>query len=520
MTHRSPVRLLALTGTVVLLSACTVANSGGGGPASADTVRIVLPQEPPTLEPCEASLTSTGVVVRSNITEPLVERDPDSGELDPLLATGWAQTSPTTWTFTIRSGVTFSDGTPFDAAAAAFSLDRAVNSDLGCNVEGYVFGDVDLGLEVVDPETLVVSTPDPDPILPLRVSFVEMVPTSTDTEAKVRRPVGTGPYLIDRWDAGQRLVLTRNETYWGDAPAYAEAEYEWRSEGSVRAAMVTGGEAEIATGIGPEDGAGEFQVDYPNNETTAVRMQLTEPPLDDIRVRQAIDLAVDRTSIAEILFGAGMVPAAQLVPEGIVGHDDALEPTPYDPARAAELLAEAEADGVDLSPRIRLIARTGQFPMIEEMVQVIQQQLEDLGLNVSIQMMDTAAQLQYQLRPFVADAGPYLLIIQHGNQAGDAAFSMDQYMLSEGPQSSGGTPAFDEEIRAAETLTGDARQDGLAKVFRDERTEINQFAYIAHQTGALARSAAVDYAPNSATGDEMHLADMSPTSAVSATTEN
>ncbi|WP_432540809.1 ABC transporter substrate-binding protein [Kineococcus sp. SYSU DK002] len=510
MTHHS-VRPLAAGAAVLLLGACSVANSGSGSPAAPDTVRIVLPQEPPTLEPCDASLTSTGVVVRSNITEPLAERDPATGELLPLLATAWEQDAPTSWTFHLRPGVTFSDGTPFDAQAAAFSIQRTLDSDVSCDVEGYVFGDVDLGTRVVDPLTLVVTTPEPDPILPLRLSFVEVVPTSTDTTAKVREPVGTGPYRVERWDAGQRLVLTRNDTYWGAAPAYREAEYEWRSEGSVRAAMVVGGEAEIATSIGPEDGAGATEVDYRNNETTAIRMQLAEPPLDDPRVRRAVDLAVDRAGLAEVLYGNGAEPAAQLVPEGIVGFNADLRPAPYDPAQAAELLAQARADGVDLDVPIRLIARTGLFPMVEETTQVIQQELSDLGLDVSIRMVDTVQSIEYQQRPFPEDPGPYLLVIQHGNQAGDAAFSVDQYLLSQGQQSSGGSPELDERVRAAEALSGRDRQDALAQVFADEPDLVGQFAYIAHMTGAIARSDRVDYEPTSATGDEMHLAAMRPT---------
>ncbi len=104
--------LLGLALATSAVGGCTVANSEyvtGGG---ADGLRIVLPQEPPTLEACQSSLTATGVVVRSNITEPLVERDPDSGELQPLLATEWEQTTDETWTFTLREGVTFTDGTP------------------------------------------------------------------------------------------------------------------------------------------------------------------------------------------------------------------------------------------------------------------------------------------------------------------------------------------------------------------------------------------------------------------------
>jgi peptide/nickel transport system substrate-binding protein len=507
-----PAALLAV-GLAATSAACGVSNSeDGGGGSGGETVRIVLPEEPPTLEPCDSSLTSVGVVVRSNITEPLVERDPTTGELDPLLATEWEQTSDTEWTFTLRDDVSFSDGTPFNAEAAAYSLERAVNGDLGCNIEGYVFGDVDLGVEVVDETTLTVSTPEPDPILPLRISFVEIVPTSTSDTEKVREPVGTGPYQFDSWEPGQKLSFVANEEYWGEASAYANAEYQWRSEGTVRAAMVLNDEADVATNIGPEDGAGDSAVFYPNNETTAIRIQTYTPPLDDIRVRQAINYAIDRAGITDSLFAGDAQLAAQLVPEGVVGFNAELEPWPTDMDKAKDLLAEAEADGVDLSPEIRLIGRTAQFPKIEETIQVIQKELTDLGLNVKIEMMDTTGTVEVQERPFPEDSGPYLLMIQHGNQAGDAVFSMEQYLLSEGFQSSGGTKELDQQIRAASALEGEERQAALAQVFAGEPEEVAQYAYLAHMNGVLAVAPGVSYEPNSATGDEMRLAAMSPAS--------
>jgi peptide/nickel transport system substrate-binding protein len=504
----TPSRIAALAASVCVVAAgCTVANSGHGG-YDPNTLRIVLSQEPPTLEPCESSLTSTGIVVRSNITEPLIERDPNSGELQPLLSTGWRQTSPTEWTFDVRSGVNFSDGAPFTAADAAFAIDRAVNSELQCNVDGYVFGDEKLNLAAPNDTTLTVTTQEPDPILPLRISFVEMVPRSTSTTEKVREPIGTGPYAIADWEYGQKLVLARNDHYWGAKPAFARAEYQWRSEGSVRAAMIAGDETDIATGLGPEDGAGALGVPFQNNETTALRMQATEAPLNDMRVRQAINYSINRTGIVKALFRGLGDPASQLIPSGVVGYNDQLQLWPHDTDKAKQLIAEAKADGVPVDKQIRLIGRTAQFPKIAETIEVIQSELAEIGLNVKIEMMDTAAQLQYQLRPFPENAGPYLLMIMHGNQAGDAAFTMDQYMLSDGPQAAYGTTSFDAKIRATEALTGKARQDAFAKLFAEEPQEIMQMAYLAHMKGILGKSSRVDYVPNSATGDEMRLAEM------------
>jgi peptide/nickel transport system substrate-binding protein len=506
-TRRRQALAVALAGVTVAATGCTVANSRHGG-YDLNTLRIVLPEEPPTLEPCESSLTSTGVVVRSNITEPLIERDPTSGDLQPLLSTSWRQTSPTEWSFDIRKGITFSNGAPFTATDAAFSIDRAVNSDLNCNVDGYVFGDEKLKLNAVNDTTLTVTTESPDPILPLRISFVEIVPRTTSTTAKVREPIGTGPYTIDDWEYGQKLRLARNETYWGRKPAFARAEYQWRSEGSVRAAMITNDETDIATGLGPEDGAGNLGVAFPNNETTALRITCTQAPLNDIRIRQAINYTVNRTGIVKALFRGMGEPAAQLIPDGVVGHNADLQLWPHDPDKAKQLVAEAKAAGVPVDKPIRLIGRTAQFPKITETMEVIQSELTEIGLNANIEMMDTAGQLQYQLRPFPDNAGPFVALIMHGNQAGDAAFSVDQYMRTDGAQNGCGTPAFDQKIDAAGQLTGRQRQDTYAKLFAAEPTEVAQFAYIAHMNGVLGKSPRVDYKPNSATGDEMRLSQM------------
>ncbi|MFD2759220.1 ABC transporter substrate-binding protein [Gulosibacter faecalis] len=499
---------IAAVPIVALLSGCTVANSqidSGVGALEGDTVRVVLQQEPPTLEACEANLTSTGVVVRSNITEPLVEREPSTGELEPLLSTGWEQTSDTEWVFTMREGVTFHDGEKFDAAAAAHSIDRAVNSELGCNVEGYVFGDSDLGLDVVDSTTLKITTEEPDPILPLKLSFIEIVsPATSDTE-KVREPAGTGPYEIANWNAGNSIHLNQFADYWGDKPEFPNVEYVWRGEASVRAAMVTNGEADIATGLSQDDGIGDYGVSYPNNETVGLRFQGNVAPLDDIRVRQAINYAIDRQGIIDALYPNGDQVAAQLIPEGVVGHNDSLEPWPFDVEKAKELVEEARADGTPVDTEINLVVRTAQFPKIQELAEILQGELAEIGLNINLLMLETSQHLQYQTAPFVTNQGPVILMIQHGNQAGDAQFSTDQYFLSDGPQSEFGTEEFDAMIDAARPLSDEERQEAYEEIFKYENEEIVQLAFISHQTGMLGISHRIHYTPNSASGDELRI---------------
>jgi len=495
--------------SITLLASCSVANSepqgGDGGGGTDETLRVVLTQEPPTLEACDANLTSTGVVVRSTVTEPLVERNPSTGDLEPLLATEWEQTGDTEWTFTVREGVTFQDGTPFDAEAAAYSIDRAVNGDLGCNVEGYIFGDDDLEVEATDATTLVVTTPSPDPILPLKLSFIEIVSPETSNTEFVREPIGTGPYAIGDWQAGTKLTLDRYDDYWGDAPEFASVEYQWRSEGTVRAAMVTSGEADIALGLSAEDGIGDLGVSYPNNETIALRFSGQTAPLDDIRIRQAINYAIDREGIVSSLYPDGDKVAAQLIPEGIVGFNSSLEPWPFDLDKAKALVEEAKADGVPVDTKIVMPVRTAQFPKVSELGEVLREQLAAAGLNVDLRMVDTTQHLQYQLKPFVTDEGPIAMLVQHGNQAGDAQFTVEQYMLTGAAQAEFGDPGLDDLINEARNLTGDERQAAYEEVFSYERENVVALAPIAHQTVMLGLSDRVAYEPNSSTGDELRI---------------
>ncbi|QWB21123.1 MULTISPECIES: ABC transporter substrate-binding protein [Streptomyces] len=498
--------IVASLAALLAVSGCSVAGADpiGGGPG---TLRIVLPEEPPTLEPCDASLTATGRVTRSNITEALTEREPSTGRLEPALATKWTRNSATSWTFTLRRGVTFHDGKPFTAAAAAFSVKRATDSKIDCNVDGYIFADSELTATPVDDTTLRVTTAKPDPILPLRLSFVEIVPTSTDPDSRVREPVGTGPYRIDDWNQGRHLRLKRFPGYWGKAPEFAAATYVWRAEGSVRAAMVTNNEADVAIGLAPEDGAGDRAVEFATNEVSYLRMDATKPPLDDIRIRQAVNYAIDREGLVTAVF-AGR-PTGQLVSKGVTGYNPGIKPWPYDPDRARRLVAEARADGVRTGTTLTLIGRNGIYPKAAEAMEVVQDGLIKAGLKVRIKMLDVNAWLEYLLRPFPAgDTGPTLLQAQHGNQAGDAAFTMGQIYGSEGAQSSYGTDALDTLIEEAQLASGGKRQKAFADAFSHQNDEVVRDAVMANMTGLLALSPKVRYRPDSATNDEMRLADM------------
>lgn len=501
---------LSVVGVLMIplgLSACAIGPATDQN-ASTDVVRIVLKEEPPTLEPCQGSQNSTGLVTRSNISEGLTSRDASTGQLNPGLATKWELVEDGSWLFTLRDGVKFHDGTAFDADSAAFSIDRALSPDLGCDVAGQFFADQKLKTEVVDSLQLKVTPTVPDPILPLKLSFVGIVPVTTDQQNKVREPIGTGPYHVGTWEPGTSLTLERFEDYWGESPDFATAKYSWRTDGTIRAAMVSNDEADVAITLSPEDGAGENAVEYDTNEVTYMRMDAGKAPLNDIRVRKAINYALDKEGLLSSVFADKGKIATQLVPEGVIGHNSDIEPWPYDMNKAKSLIAEAKADGVPVDEQITIIGRTGFYPRASEAMEVAQNLLVEAGLNVKIEMGDVNTWLQHLLRPVPKDSGPRLLMGMHGNQAGDASFTLRNNLGSKGSQSSYGTPQLDALIEAGEIASGEEREKAFAAALAYEHDEVVRDAMMVKVGAMLALSPAVSYEPNSASGDEMRVSDM------------
>ena len=499
---------IAAGAAALMLTSCGVPSTAPNGGSDASTVRIVLPEEPPTLEPCMNPQSSTGRVVRGNITEGLTFRDPATSEVKPMLATEWHQDSPDTWVFTLREGVKFHDGSDFNAEAVAATIKRDLDPALACDVVPQYFGEISLTTSVVDEHTIEIKTSAVDPILPLRISFVGITPTSTDTKAKVREAVGTGPYQFAKWDAGTRLTLDRFDDYWGEKPDFAKVDYVWRSEASIRTAMVESGEADVATTLTPQDKDKAGAVVFQTNETAYLRMDPTQAPLDDIRVRQAVNYAIDRASLLDSVFGGVGEIASQLVPEGVVGHNADIKPYEFDIDKAKDLIAEAKADGVAVDTPITLIGRNGIYPNATEAMEVVQAELAEIGLNVKIEMLEVNAWLEYLLRPFPAGIGATILQAQHGNQAGDASFTMSNNYGSDGGQSTYGTDALDKLIRDAETASDADRQAAFAKALKYQDDEIVRDAVLFRVGGVIAVSPRISYTPDSATYDEMRVAEM------------
>src|SRR5690606_1961876 len=323
--------------------------------AQANTdITVVLSEELDLVEPCMATRSNIGRVIMQNISETLTELDVrgDKG-LTGRLAESWEDLGDGTWQFKLRQNVKFSDGSDFDANDVKHSFDRVFSDQITCESKRY-FADTQLTLDVVDPHTINIKAEPAQPILPLLMSLVTIVPSETPVEF-VREPIGTGPYAMTNWTAGQQIVLERREDYWGELPAVTKATYVFRSEPAVRAAMVETGEADIAPQITELEATNpETDFTYPNSETVYLRIDQTVEPMGDIRVRKALNAAIDREAFIGTVLAEGTELATAMTPPTTLGWNPDLKPHAFDPEQAKAWLAEAEADGVNVKAPVEV----------------------------------------------------------------------------------------------------------------------------------------------------------------------
>ncbi|OLT07733.1 hypothetical protein BJF90_13775 [Pseudonocardia sp. CNS-004] len=504
MTSRHPGRLAGLlaAGACLLLAAC------GGTPAGGDgrPLTIALSDEPTSMDPCDDQTGKNGIILRNNVVESLTDLDPDTKEVVPLLADSWTRLDPTTWTFTLRTGVTFHDGTPFDAAAAAFGINRTVDKALAClNAEQFAGG---VTATALNPTTLQVVTEQPDPILPRRLSFVDLPSPKTPAGQKTDTPIGTGPYRFVERNQGIDIQLGRFDSYWGHKPDVAEARYVFRAESSVRAATAATGESDIAVGIAPQDATSDDRTRrYSENAVVFLRTQTNKPPFDDVRVRQAVAHAINKdTIVAKLMPETGKV-TGQIVTDTNNGYVPGFTGPSYDPERARQLVAAAAADGVPVDTEIELVTRP-LFPGSDEVVQAIAANLGDVGLRVRISTLETGAWLKFLYPPFPPEQQVNIVATLHDNIGGDAAFTFPKYIETDGCCSTIRDPVADDLINRALSAEGDER----AQLFQDAAsTTYERDAALVPVTElfSLVRLApGIEYRPNNLTGTELRLAEV------------
>lgn len=492
------------------LSATTILALGvvpAGAQDASKNVTIVLAETVDVVEPCMAARQDVGRVISENVNEMLIEFDYVNGGLKPRLATEWAQVDDDTWEFKLRPGVKWHDGKEFTAKDVQFTIERNKNPKFSCEVGGKYFGGTEFSFESPDAHTIRITTNPAQPILPLLMTVMPVESAeATPADEFTRSPVGTGPYTFDKWEVGQSITLKRNAAYWGEQPVVEEAKYLFRSDSAVAAAMVDAGEADIVPSIALQDATNkETDFAYPNSETTSLRIDTREAPLDDRRIREAMNLAIDREAMLGTLFPEHAQIATQLVVPTTIGYNADIPKWPYDPEKAKKLVEEAKAAGVPVDKQIRIIGRNGQYPNATEVMEAMMAMLQEVGLNVKLDMYDVSVWNNYFVSPFVADSGATLTQSQHDNATGDPVFTAFVKYATTGSHSMVRDPAVDALIEKATTATGDERTKLWKELFAKVNEEIIADIPMFHMVGFTRVSPRLDFKPTIATNSELQL---------------
>lgn len=476
--------------------------------AEGKDVTIVLGEGVDLMEPCMATRSNIGRIIMENVSETLTTYDVKSGKgVLPRLAESWEDQGNGTWRFNLRQGVKFSDGSAFDAGDVKASFERAMSDKLTCETPRY-FGDTKLSYAVVDDHTIDITASPAQPILPLLLSLVTIVPAETPLEF-VRDPIGTGPFKLASWEPGQSVVLERRDDYWGEKPAVEKATYVFRTDPAVAAAMVEKGEADLAPSISAVDATNPAtDVSYLNSETTYLRLDSAIAPISDKRVREALNMAIDRAAFVGTLLPEGTVPAVAMVPPTTLGWNPDVKEYPFDPEKAKELIAAAKADGVPVDTTLNIIGRSNLFPGVTEVAEALQQMMQDVGFNVDLQMVEVAQQEELYSKPFKEGRPPQLLFVSHDNSKGDPVFSMFFKYASDGRQSGITDPKVDEMIATASAATGDERTAAWQKLFAYLHDDVVPDVLLFHMVSFARVGDKIVFTPTIATNSQLELADI------------
>jgi peptide/nickel transport system substrate-binding protein len=477
VSRRDLMKRAAATGLAV--PAVTLAARTSGDAVAAQTAeptgKIVMSMsvEPDTLENWKAYSTDGHPILR-NVQEALLNRDPKTNELVGELATKWEQADDRTWRFTLREGVTFHNGDPFNAEVAAFGINYTWSPEN--EFEIYQFIGPDITATAVDEYTLDVATVEPDPILPSRLYFSpipNMKQVQERPDSLVTEPIGTGPYSFVEWNRGQYIRITANPTWWGiNSPdsggtvTIKDVEFVFRAESSVRASQVTAGEAQIGRFLAPEDcETTPVCKSVSSVETVFLRLDTNHVAMKDIRIRKAIAFAVDKQGLADQLFGGGEA-ASQIVGPSAIGYNPDLQPYPYDMDQAKQLVEEAKADGVPVDAQLTVVTRQGIYLRNDELAEYVASQLREVGLNAKSEVIEPALynpEYSTNLKD-VAETRGWITTNPHGNEIMDVSASAASYYTCDGAASVYCDPALDEALAKALPLTGEERAAALANV--------------------------------------------------------
>ena len=360
--------------------------------AGSDTLVVMQEAEPVGLDLMQSSIQTT-MNVCYNIHDTLFHPQEDAS-VTPALAEKWEKIDDLTWKITLRKDAVFHNGEPVDAAAVKFSFDRINKESLKSPNKGKLSAFTELN--VIDDHTITIKTAEPyAPGLYMLGYYLPIVPPKYIQEVGDEKyntdPVGSGPYKLSKWVRGEEIVLERFDKYYGPKPAYKTVIFKANPEEASRIAALMTGEVQVVSGIPVHQrkkilDSGKAYLTDQMGVMPYMGINTYEPPFDDVRVRQAVNYAIDKELISKALFDGKAIICAGPISPRTFGHDPNLKPYPYDPAKAQSLLKEAgHPDGLD----VRLAYPT-YMSQIQEQAEAIAANMSKAGFRVTLEPFERA----------------------------------------------------------------------------------------------------------------------------------
>jgi len=479
---------------LVLLAVVAVSTATAAPPK--DAMVIGLLAEPVTMDPPQVTdLNSTRVIKR--LFEGLTAQELGTYKIIPGLAQSWdISKDGLTYTFHLRPNVKFHDGTPLTAEAVKFCFDRQLNDQGPFYATGtypYVKGFLGnvAGVEVVNPTTVQIRLKSALTPFLQYLAHHSLYIYSPDALKKwgkdiVKHPVGTGPFKLETWEPGVRVVLARNDQYWGGKPKLDKLVFAITPDAAVRWAKLKANECQVMPFPNPADVAAmqkdpSIKVLHQEGLNIGYLAFNTEhKPLDDVRVRQAINYAINRDAILKAVYQGAGKKAKNPIPPTIWSYNDAVKDYAYSPAKAKALLAEA---GLKDGFKAKLWAMPVQRPYnpnAKLMAEMMQADLKKVGIDVEIVSYEWGEYLKR------SKAGEHdMVLLGWTGDNGDPDNFLNQ-LLSCGAAKDGGNRArwcdktFDDAVTQAKMTSDIKKRTALYKAAQVEFKAQAPWVTVAH----------------------------------------
>ena len=337
-----------------LLLGVSVAALMAGAASAKDDITVALQLEPPHLDPTSAAAGAIDSVLYSNVFEGLT-RFMSDGSVVPGLAESWEISDDgLTYTFKLHDGVTFHDGSTMDAEDVKFTLDRIIAED-SANAQKALYAAIS-EVNVIDPLTVEVKLSEPNGSMIFNLAWGDAVIVAPESIDNIKQqPIGTGAFKFDSWTQGDKIELSRNDAYWGEAPALTKATFKFISDPTAAFAAVMAEDVDVFAGFPAPENLPQFEADPrfqvivgSTEGETILSTNNKRPPFDNVKVREAMAHAIDRQAIIDgAMFGLGTPIGTHFAPHN-PAYVDLTAQSAYDPEKAKALLAEAGfADGFE-----------------------------------------------------------------------------------------------------------------------------------------------------------------------------